>query len=317
MVAARAALVALLLLPAMALAGGAHVAGAAEKAIRAGSHFKAARIASLTARDLRHASKADNISGLLQRAAAERRVDPDPMLGSRLWTRYNAVPSGDLLLLRCLQSPACDPDSCGAIAALSELHAQVLLRRPSLNLTQVNQAVGSISEQVMLRHFEASGWAPIEGQVGRTGIDGFFIKRDEHGTVRDVLFIESKYNTGALQPTNHGMQMSRDWLLKKLSDLRAKHPDDPVYPQVERYVAEGVYRARLWNMKVEGGALNIELQRVHSKAGDVALTADDGAYVVAPPRSISLTEPKNDFERALVRELNQALDKLGPKPDEG
>ena len=33
----------------------------------------------------------------------------------------------------------------------------------------------------------------IEGQVGRSGIDGLFVKRNADGVVREVLAVESKY----------------------------------------------------------------------------------------------------------------------------
>lgn len=315
MAAVRFLLIAALLLPAIAVAGGARVADTVGHVFRAGSYSKAARIVSLTARDLSFASKSDNIDGLLRLANIERRVDPDPVVQSGLWARYNAIPSGDALLLRCLQSTTCDPSTCSGVAVLSELHAQVLLRRPDFDLTHTNQAVGSISEQVMIRHFQTTGWTRVEGQVGRTGMDGLFIKRNDDGKVRDVLIVESKYNTGTLQPTNHGMQMSREWLLKKLTELRKRFPDDSVYPEIEDYVDRGWYRARLWSMKLESSSMRIELQKVHSKGSDVDLLDDDGARVAAPPNSISLTQPRSGFERALVDQLRWELDKLGPKPN--
>lgn len=307
--ASKGFLIATLLLPAVAIAGGAQIGDAVAQVFRAGSYSKVARIASLTTLDLRHASRADNIAGLFRLADAEGRVDP--VRSQHLWGSYNAIPSGDALLLRCLKSPVCDPSICASIAGRSELHAEVLLRRPDLNLTQANQAVGSISEQVMIRHFEESGWTRIEGQIGRTGIDGLFIKR-RGDAVQEVLIVESKYNTGTLQPTDHGLQMSRDWALRKLTELRGKHPDNPTYPQIATYIQQGFYRARLWNMKVDNGVMKIDLQRVHSKGSDVDLLDDPGTRIAVPPKIIRLSAPENDFERALVRQYRQALEKLAP-----
>jgi hypothetical protein len=305
--------IALLLLPAVAAAAGAQAAGGVEHVFRAGSYSKAARIASLTVQDLRHASRAENINGLFGLAVDEGRVDP--MLSHRLWGSYNAVSGGDELLLRCLKSGTCDPSTCVEIARRSELHAEVLLRRADLNPTQVNHAVGSIAEQVMVGYFEASGWTRVDGQVGRTGIDGLFIKRDRDVTVREVLVVESKYNTATLQPTNYGQQMSRAWLLQKLHELRGKYPNDPTYVRVEQYIQRGIYRARLWSMRVEQGVMKIDLQQVHSKGSNVDLSPITDASAPKPPNSIRISAPENDFERALVRQYREAIDRVGRIPD--
>jgi hypothetical protein len=177
--------------------------------------------------ELLHASKAANIEGLLALANGERRLNLDEMAKLQAWERYNAIVDGDLLLLRCLKQTACEPLTCAGIARISDLHREVLLRSPASNLAQVNQAVGSVSEQVMIRHFESTGWTQISGQVGRSGIDGLFVKRNAEGIVREVLAVESKYNTGTLQPTQHGQQMSREWMDKKIRNLRSRQPDEP------------------------------------------------------------------------------------------
>jgi hypothetical protein len=285
---------------------------AARPIIRAEGAIKAARLATLTARDLRYASRPENVDSLLSRAVLEGRIDQ--LSAMRALGPYASLNSGDLLLLQCLKTPGCAPLDCITVARRSDLHAQVLLRRPDLNPALVNHAVGDISEQVMITHFEVSGWIRLEGQVGRGGIDGLFIKRTKDGAVRDVLIVESKYNTSALKPTNHGTQMSRDWVLKKLEDLSSRHPDNRDYPVVSRHVEQGIYRSRLWSMNVQDGSMKIELTRIHSK-NDVVELVDSGAdRVPQPTASISIASPEGERDRAIVRRYRLELDRIGVDP---
>jgi len=272
--------------------------------------FKGTRIVQLTTKDLGKASKVDNINGLLHLANREGRVDT--ITGMQLVDRFQALPSGDLLLLQCLKSPACDPSLCADVASRSDLHREVALRRPDFNLAQANQAAGAITEMVMIRFFEASGWTKVDGQVGRTGIDGLFVKRNTDGPVREVLIVESKYNTGVLQPTNHGPQMSWDWAKRKLAELILQNPNDPTYPQIAFLIENRDYRARLWNMKIEDGRLRINLQRVHSKGGDVDIEDGPSDGIPNPPPKIDVGAPQGSFEKTLVEEYKRALEKLAP-----
>jgi hypothetical protein len=222
---------------------------------------------------------------------------------------------GDLLLFRCLKDSKCEPLACADIARLSDLHREVLLRQPARNLTQANHAVGDISEQVMIRHFESTGWTRIEGQVGRSGIDGLFVKRNADGVVREVLAVESKYNTSALQPTNYGQQMSHAWVERKLQNLRARQPDEATYRKVEELVNGGHYRARLWTMRVDKGEIQIALQRVRSASDKVDELIDDpGTRVSVPPEVIRISSPKDSFEKIIADAYQHALRGLGPRP---
>jgi hypothetical protein len=189
----------------------------------------------------------------------------------------------------------------------------VILRQPAKTLAQVNQAIGDISEQVMIRHFESSGWQAIPGQIGRTGIDGLFIKRNRDGVVREVLVAESKANTGTLQSTNHGEQMSRDWVLRKVKQLREQRSQDSIYLRVGELIEGGFYRARLWTMRVEGDEIRLDLQRIRSHSDKVDDLLDDpGTRVLTPPGSIRIATPKDHFEKTIVSAYREALDKLGP-----
>lgn len=298
------------------MGAGAGAVTAAGKGFKAGNYYnRTATIATLSRAELKHATKIENIDGMLALATTERRWTLDETFKLQAWERYNAIPDGDLLLLRCLKDPQCEPLACADIAKLSDLHREVLLRQPARNLTQANQAIGDISEQVMIRHFESSGWTRIEGQVGRSGIDGLFVKRNADGVVREVLAVESKYNTSALQPTNHGQQMSREWVEKKLRNLRERQPDEATYRKVEELVNGGYYRARLWTMRVDKGEIQIALQRVRSASNKVDVLIDDpGTRVSVPPEVIRISAPKNSFEKTIADAYQQALRGLGPRP---
>jgi len=312
------ALILLVLLVAFtpALAAGSGTLVVASKGFKAGNYYnRTATLATLSRNELRYATKQQNIEGLLTLARSERRWNLDEVARFQAWERYNGLTEGDFLLLRCLKEPQCDLIKCADIARLSDLHREVILRRPASNLGQVNQAVGAISEQVMVRHFESTGWTQIEGQVGRSGIDGLFVKRNAQGVVREVLAVESKYNTSVLQPTNHGQQMSRDWLDKKLSTLRLLQPEETTYRKVEELVHAGYYRARLWTMRVENGEIQIQLRRVRSVSDKVdELVEDPGNRVTAPPSIIRVAAPSNSFEKTIADSYLQALRRFGSLP---
>jgi hypothetical protein len=148
------------------MGAGVGAAVAASKGYKAGSYYsRTATLTTLSRVELQHATKVQNIDGLLALASAERRWSPDDVARLQAWERYTSIVDGDALLLRCLKEPKCDPMACADIARLSDLHREVVLRRPASNLGQVNQAVGEISERVMVRHFESTGWMQIQGQV--------------------------------------------------------------------------------------------------------------------------------------------------------
>lgn len=284
--------------------GGAAVAKSIT-AFKAGAYTKTgASIAALTARDFRHASKAENVAGLLDLAQKENRIDAIEAI--QLSGSYSGLRKGDELLLTCLKNVKCQPDSFYAIAKSSDLHAEVLARAPALGATQANHAVGAVNERLMLRFFENSGWKAVDGQVGRTGFDGLLVKVDDAGTVRDLLIVESKYNTSKLKATNHGTQMSDEWVRKKIQNLRNQSSNNDIYPQIESLIEKGAYRARLWNMKVANGKASIELKSVHSKDGSVSLHGVEDAE--HPPLVIDIRAPKSEFDRRFTSWYQEEMD---------
>lgn len=286
--------------------------GRASRGILNKTSPKTAQLASLTARDLHGGLRSDNVRWLLDVASVRGRVDE---LGQiRAWSTYSAIDRGDALLLVCLQHRSCDLDVFARNVKLGGLHREVAIRQPALGSVQVGHAVGAVSEAVMVRHFEVSGWTQIEGQIGRAGIDGLFIKRKADGTLGEVLFVESKYNTSQPQMTNHGMQMSQDWLLKKVRDLQGAHPENPVYVEIEQRILAGHYRSRLWGMRVDDDSIRINLDRIHSKDGDITVVDDIEQRIPPPSQVISIRNPQSGRDRLIVQTLQSELDKVGRSP---
>ena len=93
----RAVIAAVLLVPAISMSAGG--LGTATKGFRAGKYYnRTATIASLKVTELNHASKADNIEGLLALARTERRGSFDEIADLQAWEAYNRIPQGDRLI---------------------------------------------------------------------------------------------------------------------------------------------------------------------------------------------------------------------------
>lgn len=302
-------LVASLAISANSLAGGGAVATKSILTFKAGNYTKSgASISSLAVKDLRYATKSENVAGLLDLAQNESRLDTIKAI--ELSGPFSSMWRGDELLLKCLKKAQCKPETVYSIAKNSDTHAEVLARNPNLGPTQVNHAVGEINERLMLRFYENSGWKAVDGQVGRTGFDGLFVKYDDAGSIRDLLIVESKFNTSTLKSTNHGRQMSDEWVRKKIQDLLIKSPESQTYQEIERMIDQRAYRARLWNLKADNGKASIELKSIHNKDDSVALL--NVADAEGLPRVIDFQAPRNDFERRFANWYFEELDRTVP-----
>jgi hypothetical protein len=296
------------LLPALSFGGGGAMVRNVQFVFKAGNYVKLARLAGLTSRDLRFASKVDNVNGLLELAEMEHRIDPIQMM--RLSRSYASTANGDEMLLVCLRTAKCQPDQFLSVANTSRLHAEVVKRNPTLGLVQAHHYVGALNENLMIRYFEYSGWTRIEGQVGRTGFDGLFVKFED-GVIKDVLIVESKYNTSSLQSTNFGIQMSEDWIRRKMVELKMRFPNEDIYQKIDPFIESNAYRAVLWNLKVEEAALNIGLSKLKGKGGavDIAVAAGTDIESLSAPfaNSVKFKSPQNKFEEQILRWYNDEL----------
>lgn len=248
-------------------------------------------------------SKIDNIQDLMEFAVKESRVEfKDQCSYIQI---FKKLENGDSLLLKCLKNSECNLEEYSNLMSKSPLHIQQVIKYPNLSLAQINHRVGSINENLMNKYFQSAGWTKIKGEVGRNGIDGLFIKR-KNGVIIDVLIVESKYNKSGLQHTNHGQQMTKQWITKKIEDLQ-KIPNNPYkkdYDTIQRFVENDSYRAMLWNLKTTDKDLIISLKKIHDKGGKAVTSDLKGGEKMKMNfngnQNINIEDPQNDFHKQIV-----------------
>ena len=262
--------------------------------------LKVAKLSKVTEQMLIN-TKVANIQDLLTLAVKENRVGFTQQF-SYIKT-FKEMNNGDKLLLQCLKNSACDLAKYRSLMSKSPLHITVASKYPTLTLAQINNKVGAINETLMNKYFKSTGWTKLEGEVGRNGIDGLFVKR-KNGVISDVIIAESKYNKSGLQHTQHGKQMSKQWVLKKLEALQGKYPNKLEYKTIERYVKDDNYRALLWNLKTTDDNLMISLTKVHDKNGVVSMSKLKGNEKMKinflGNQDINIKNPQNSFQEKII-----------------
>lgn len=284
---------------------------------RFGDKISTARLANATLKNIRVADlavalKADNIALLLDKGAEAGKVNFSDAF--RLKQEFTAIENGDELLLKCLQTDACNVETHLTIAKRSSLYRAVALAHPEYSDTLAKQAVGKLSENMMTRFFERTGWSKIEGEVGRQGIDGLFVKRSRNGMVTDVLVVESKYDSSQLNQTKAGMQMSKSWALEKIRTLQSKYPNDRQYSQIEDYLQKDMYRSRLWQMVVKENNISIDLKKIDSMDDTVIVTDLRGGEKTkinySGNNTISINAPESSFHKEIAGWYKSEIDNL-------
>jgi len=262
--------------------------------------LKAGRLSKITY-EMFSISKVNNIQAILELAVREQRVGYVEQF--KYIKEYKNIKNGDKLLLKCLKTRTCNLENFSKLMTKSPLHVNVVTKYPHMTLGQVNIKVGTINENIMNKYFQSTGWTKIEGEVGRNGIDGLFIKK-KNGVIVDVMVVESKYNKSGLQYTNNGQQMTKQWVTKKIDDLISKYPNSQDYKTIKEYVDKDVYRALLWNIKVNDDKLIISLKKVHDKSGKVVTSDLRGPEKMKinfeGNQEISIKNPNNDFHKKIV-----------------
>lgn len=265
----------------------------------------------ITQKELTLYSKNENIQDLFSKALNENRINHSKM---KYMSSYKNFENGDILLLKCLKREGCDVEKFANIMNKSELHQKIAYRFPDVNIGKLNQLVGSINENLMNRYFISSGWTKIEGEVGRNGIDGLFIKRTKDGFIKEVLIVESKYNKSGLQDTENGMQMTKQWIIKKIENLKNSYPDNNDYNQIAKFVENDTYRSMLWNLKVENQKLVFDLSKITDKFGNIEKTKLVGGEKFKINQSnnsfIDMNNPSNEFQQKVVTWYKQEMKML-------
>jgi len=183
------------------------------------------------------------------------------------------------------------------------LEERIKEAKPFLPTAIISHLKGKIGEKMMDTIFKNSGWSKIEGEVGRNGIDGLYIKRDKDKNIKQVLIAESKYNKSTLGKTLDGKQMSKDWIIAKIDNLMIKYPENKDYLQVKDFVLKDKYRSRFFHINEINGKLKIEISKIENdgkrdvKIGDLK---GNEQMKINNFKEININEPKNKYEKNIA-----------------
>jgi hypothetical protein len=173
-------------------------------------------------------------------------------------------------------------------------------KKPSWKTNHIN---GYATECMMDKFFLYNdNWQKIEGEYGRNGIDGLYIKQ-KNNIIKEVLITESKYNRSHLGYIKKGTikQMSKEWILAKLKILQKYHKNSPYYKQLITHVKNNHYRARLFKLKPVGSQrFKIILYRIKNKDDACSLKK-----IKISELTIDFEAPKESFEQEMVKAFRQ------------
>ena len=175
---------------------------------------------------------------------------------------------------------------------------------------KLNIVNGYATECVMDYFYTSNQWIKIEGEIGRNGIDGLYIKKQK-GKIREVLVAESKWNTSRLGRSGKNKitkQMSQKWVLRTLDRLK-KFVEIKDYATIRKFVEHNQYRARLFKLLPIGNdSIQIKLYKIKNKG----LNTYD-IFLERDLEPIILSAPRNSFEKNIVEAYNycrrEGLDK--------
>ena len=180
----------------------------------------------------------------------------------------------------------------------------------SANINHIN---GYAAEDLMVTYFkQTGGWKSLKGQVGTHGIDGLFYTTNKNGVIKNLMFVESKYNTSQLGKNLKcgNKQMSKTWLICKIDELitdceiKRNETDLTKYNEIRRMGQANNYRSRLWEQKVENGKLKITISKLHSSDSNVVklpLTGPEKPKIDNTQNTeIDLKNPKGKFQNRIV-----------------
>lgn len=268
------------------------------------------KIKNVSSTHLRGQSRQKNVDALFDAAVKENRVSSAQRV--RYSSRFKKMNMGDEVLLTCLKRPKCDlGNTLKLLEGKSELHKKVYIQSPTENIQQLNKKVGNITESIMHKGYEASGWERIPSEIGGKGIDGMYVKRNRQNNIVDVLFAESKYGSSPLGETRAGRQMSHIWIKENVLKNIEKNPGNEDYQTIKKFVDARSYRAQVFNMSVKDNKMNINVSRVHSKDGNVKLELlnknEDAVQSFSRNQVIDIFNPSNSYQKNLVETLNDSI----------
>jgi len=270
---------------------------------------KAGKLSKITIKSLT-LTKIENLQNLMALAVKENRVGFVKQF--KYIQKYKSMKEGDKILLKCLNDSNCNLAKYTDLISKSPLHRQFAMKYSNMSLTQINHKIGTLNENIMNKYFQSTGWTKLEGEVGRNGIDGLFVKR-KNGIIIDVLIVESKYNKSGLQYTKNGQQMTKQWLTKKIKDLKKKYPNDKNYEAIEKHIDNDNYRGLLWNLKIKDDNIIISLKKVNDKNNKIITSNLKGREKIKinynGNQEININNPQSEFHKKLISWYKGELNK--------
>jgi len=197
---------------------------------------------------------------------------------------------------------------------------------------RLNKMNGDTAEYVMHKLFKKNGWSQMHGEVGNNGIDGLYVKYDNSGNVRQVMMGESKYGNANLGTNKYGTpeknvkQMSQKALGYQVENLLKDNEEklqkeivsndkakineyrllQKQYKQIGQHIEKGNYRARLFNLKMEGNILSFNVKKILPN-GEISVFKQSlfgRENYKFNGLKIDFDNPKTEFDKSLVKYYN-------------
>lgn len=216
---------------------------------------------------------------------------------------------------------------CFLVSSFSN-YVEAAISHASANGKIVSNVHGPLGESYMDTYFLQQGWEKLEGEVGRNGIDGLYVRRGKNGEILKVMVAESKFGSSKLKMACSAPQMSHAWSLCKLDALeqsiqkkktilekkkqsgflhkdekqelqKLQHQEKDI-KQVRKHIVNGSYRRRIFRSRVKAGMLEVDISdvkesngKLQEKSPDQRAKVESGeAYEnVKKTRRISLENP--------------------------
>ena len=171
---------------------------------------------------------------------------------------------------------------------------------------KLNIINGASAECVMHYFYKSSGWTQLEGEIGRNGIDGLYLKKKSNH-ISELLVTESKWNKSKLSRSGKNKtikQMSQEWIINTIIKLEKRHPSS-IYNTLKNLIKHNQYRARLFTLKPKkNNKIQIAIFKIQNK-GLKSFTMEKYREL----KAIDLNAPKNDFETNILHAYNSCREK--------
>lgn len=283
--------------------------------------FRGVPLLKITPDVLSKYSKVEQVSFLVERARLTGRISSVRSLW--LQKQFNKIPGGEKILQQCLIDPKCEPEKVvkrvkdyssktGAFPSLQisqmiakdDLYYRLAMKTPNSTPTQLKLEAGKIAEDLMDKNFKNSGWVKLEGEVGRNGFDGLYVKLDKSENIKKVMIVESKYGNARLKRTVDGAtQMSKKWSIKKVDALIKKYPNDPKYKQIKEHILKEHAKYRIYRLQAKNGKLYQAIEKINPKEENVSiskLTGNERYKVNRTQNSeIDLSNPDGKYQESI------------------